>query len=157
MNTVDELIEAIDAMVLNLQWLPEQLEQAVRHEAPALVARGFVVDTMNVGPIRQWIYVIRTHVTAMPARLTYYSTKAEIESYARYLDYLIAQVLSDVRFVREINLSWSKAWVLSGSEMWRKVVDAATILNEQVPVVPQRVLFLQDVLSLQQSRMAPKD
>jgi len=98
------------------------------------LARGFSADSLDLGPLRQWQYVLACHLAARPVPSGDVPLDQQFRHYADYVCYLVDQILSDQRFVSEMNLSWSKRWREAGTGQWRAAREAAKRLREDLPL-----------------------
>lgn len=134
-NKTDNLALAESAQVLLglLPQLRQTLKSILEIDANDAIARGYSPVSLDIGPLTQWLYVIDTHLAARPVMPNAYASDDEIVRYARYLTYLIDHLLSDDRFVSEMQLSWSRTWLTQGQSLWHEILERARIITINAP------------------------
>ncbi len=123
-----ELANKAHALIDKLQDLRKLLISILETDAKVARARGYSPVSLDIGPLKQWIYVIETHLAAKPIEPTSTSGKPDIQSSAVYFCYLMDHIQSDTRFVGEMQLSWSRLWLQKAGPLWQTCVDEAHIL-----------------------------
>jgi hypothetical protein len=151
-----ELAKHLRLALGSLLSLEERVRYIVKEELARALALGYDADSLSAGPLQQWAYVLATHVAAAPAPQVPAYDEQALGAQARYLDYLMAQILSDARFVAEMRLDWSAAWLLGASRSWERLLDTVRIVNAEVPP-PDRLAAIRRALIAARAQLGPRD
>ena len=119
MTSSVELYDDTISLVGSISWLHGILQQMLLTEATPLLEQGFTGESLDIGPLTQWIYVLETRKKAAITAGPMGSDDREIRAYADCVWYLARQVSSDARFVSEMDFGWSAVWVQKGLETWQ--------------------------------------
>lgn len=128
-NTV--LLDHLFALVNQLKNLRKQLQEILEIDAPKAQSMGYSPLSLNIGPLKQWIYVIDTHLAANPSLPLSNPSDKEITQYVSYILYLTDQILSDRRFISEIHLEWSYQWQTNAKSTWESVEYSAQRIDAE--------------------------
>ena len=118
MGSVELYYDTI-SLVGSMTWLREILQHMLETEAKPLLEQGFTGESLDLGPLEQWIYVLNTREKAAITAGPMGSDDREIRAYADCVWYLARQVSSDARFVSEMDFEWSSVWRQKGLETWQ--------------------------------------
>ncbi|MFZ6798179.1 hypothetical protein [Undibacterium sp. Di24W] len=151
-----ELANKAHALINKLEDLRKILTSILDTDAKVALARGYSPVSLDIGPLKQWIYVIDTHLAAKPLESTSTSGKSDIQTSAVYFCYLIDHIQSDTRFVGEMQLSWSRLWVQKAEPLWQTCVDETQLLITSAPR-PNRERFMVQALTAYHNQRTTKD
>ena len=127
---VGELALTVNAMIgSDVSRESNNTDQGTPSDLQRALEKGFSPDSLYMGPLRQWQYVLACHLAARPDHSRPYLSDEEHRQYADYVVYLVDQLISDQRFVGEMNLNWSKIWRTAGERNWLAARHAADLLR----------------------------